>query len=593
MAERILIRLNDIKAADSSDVLLIESLIDGGVGPLSFTDPFTNSGVPVTLNQLFSSGVTKWTQLTDAQTTILANQFVVGNATGTGLKFTPGAPGATYDSLTDTQSPKVIDNIPFVNAAGTDHIYQTDVRGDQVKTAEPTQSGIIGRLSGEISVASGTEVLVTSGDGSLTERVTTTHSRPHAIAWGTQNVTVPAPVLATGGGVILLEDTGFTGTGTPQVVTFATATPDYMRTRARLGYTVHDDGVLIDVIDSPNVYKDAGQLVGDLWNILGIEKLDGTGIHTEIVATLTSSQTAMTLVGEGINFRDALGEGNPNSAAVASVALVTFATINGDGDVFNSGLTVFPNTFNSGGTETALTGQRAAVTQVYQLVGGGFVAQLGTTDYQNFDTAVSNIQNETLVNPPPDVIKRAAIRTSFVVINAGATQWADLAAHIFPFTGGIGGTTTPSSSILNVASLELEHSTDLIAVSTSPVLVVYDIVNDGDINGFFSYSAGVLTCLIACRVLILPRLDSTVNSGSSRSGIRLDIRLTDVSVQVFDNNSRSDTVDAPDTQNNGSANIVCAISDTLKIYINSYVTGLSDVWEGANRLQLVILKDLT
>jgi hypothetical protein len=299
-------------------------------------------------------------------------------------------------------------------------------------------------------------------------------------------------------------------------------------------------------------------------------------------------------LGRGINFHG--DPSNPNRLLVAASPVpLLFDTIANDGTVFASGISVFPKTWNNSGVETALTGSRAAVMQVFELPGRAVAfAQLGTTNYNSFSQAVQNISTEISANPLPEIVQRIGFRLSYVIIGNGSTQWVEDGAEIFPATasGNVGGGSS-STGFLDVPTLELEHSTDIIAVSTSPVLVVYDIVNDGDINGFFSYAAGVLTCLIACRILLLPRLDSTVNSGSSRSGIRLDIRLNDVTVQVFDNNSRSDTVDAPDTQNNASANIVCAVSDTIKIYINSYISGLSDVWMGANRLQLLVAKDLT
>lgn len=176
---------------------------------------------------------------------------------------------------------------------------------------------------------------------------------------------------------------------------------------------------------------------------------------------------------------------------------------------------------------------------------------------------------DTLSGPPFDL---------YVVddLTAGAAQWTKQNLDI--------GT---SPSLLLIATM------DAIQVSTTPGAIQYDSDDLTRIGGFFAYLSPTLTCLKACRIAIWPRLDSTVNTESSRSGIRLDIRLNDVSRQVFDNNADSGGGLAKDTQNNASDLFDVAVDDTIKIFINSYITGLSDVWGGPNRLLLIVMEDLT
>lgn len=592
----LLVDLHSIREATASDVIRIDSILRAVSGDLVFQDDNAASGSPVTLSQLLAggTGATNFDQLTDTPVdkTGAANKFVAVNAGGTALIYTPMSGVANWVDLTETPDPLVIDRMPFVDAAGTAIVFDDEVRGDNLKTAEPTVSGILGQLDGQLSWVDATDINVLLGSAKLVERVTDKHFRHNLTTWITQNVTVAIAVRQDPYGVVVAEDPGFTGTATIVVVSFATATGAYLRSRVVLGYTVHETSNVIAVINAPDVWKDNAQLTEDLWDIVGIQKVAGTGVHLEIGGGYTSKVTAATLKGRGLNFHT--DPDDPQTLAVAASPIpLLFDTVSATGKVFSTGISVFPKTWNNAETETALTGNKAAITQVYELPGRAIaVAQLGTTEYASFAKALENLGVEIATNPLPAIAQRIGFRLSHVIIGNGTAQWVDDGAEIIPVAGGAGGGGV-SSGALNVASMEVEHSTVLTAVSTSPVLVVYDVVNDGDINGFFSYAAGVLTCDIACRAVFLPRLDSTVNPGSTRSGIRLDIRHNDVSVQVFDNNSRTDASDAPDTQNNASANLVLAVTDTIKIYINSYVTGLSDVWAGPNRMQLLVMKDLT
>lgn len=596
MAVDVLVDLHSIRAALAAEEIEFKGIFRNTTGEMKFRDTVANGGAVVTLNELFTGaggGHLTFVAHTDTPANYISSalKFLRVNAAGTAVEFVTVAPATTWLALLDTPGVFVDDRIPHSNPGATALIFDAEVRGDQVKSAEPTVSGVLGQTDGQLTFTDATQVFINAGFGKLLERVTTTHFKAHGVSWSAQNITIPGGVLSDPFGVVVIEDPTFTGTGTPVVVSIATATVSYLRSRIRLGYTVHQAGAHVAVVQAPETTKDSIQGVEELWRVAGVNKLAGTGIHKEIVATLTSQVTASIFIGHNINFRT--DPTNPHERVFAAVNPLVFDTTANDGAVFASAISAFPTTWNNAGVETALTGQRAVVHQVYHLPGAGDFCQLGTTNYLNFDTAVQSLIPETVNNPLPEIALVFGVRHSYVVLRAGVTQWADGDAKIFPILGdGVGGGGAGAGA-LNVASMEVEHSTVLTAVSTSPVLVVYDVVNDGDINGFFSYAAGVLTCDKPCRAVFLPRLDSTVNPGSTRSGIRLDIRHNDVTVQVFDNNSRTDASDAPDTQNNASANLVLAATDTIKIYINSYVTGLSDVWAGPNRMQVLVMKDLT
>lgn len=443
---KIVVDLHAIREATDQDVIRIDSILRAVASvPLQFQDDFANSGNVLTLSQLFAGVGPTYDALADTPMSKAGHalEFVRVNAAGTLLEYFAAVSGVTkWVDLDETPNPLVDDRIPFSNPGATSIIFDDDVRADQVKTAEPAQSGIIGQFSGEISVASGTEVLVTSGNAELIERITDTHFARHKTSWGTQTIVVPGGALAEAGAVILIEDPGFTGSGTPVAVDFGTATADYMRERAKLGYSFHESGVVIDTIDAVDVYKDLGQVIADLSEALGIVKESGTGIHQEIAASLTSSVTQAKYLGRGINFRAvADGEGNPNKITIPADALLVFDTIDGDGNVFSAAISVFPKTWNDGGSETALTGKKAAVMQVWQLPNGTAYAQLGTTQHNDFATAKSKILDEIIGNPPPDILKRIGSRLSYVIIANDQSVWITDGAEILAVdsSGSIGG----------------------------------------------------------------------------------------------------------------------------------------------------------
>lgn len=443
---KIVVDLHAIREATAADTIRIESILRAVAAvPLQFQDDFANSGQPLTLSQLFAGVAMTFDALSDTPMSKAGHalEFVRVNAAGNDLEYFAAISGVTkWVDLDETPNPLVDDRIPFSNPGATSIIFDDDVRGDQVKTAEPAQSGIVGQFSGEISVASGTEVLVTSGSAVLIERISDTHFVRHETTWGTQSITVPGGALAEAGAVIAIEDVGFTGTATPVALDFGTATADFMRERAKLGYSFHESGVVIDTIDAVDIYKDLGQVVADTASALGIVKESGTGIHQEIAASLTSSVTQAKYIGRGINLRSVSdGEGNPNKITIPPDALLVFDTIDGDGNVFSAAISAFPKTWNNGGSETALTGKKAAVTQVWQLPNGTAYAQLGTTEHNDFAKAKGSILDELINNPPPDILKRIGSRLSYVIIANDQAVWITDGAEILAVdsSGSIGG----------------------------------------------------------------------------------------------------------------------------------------------------------
>lgn len=439
----LLVNLHQIRKAAVGEAINFVGVLNNPTGNLTFQDPNANSGNPVTLSQLIAGispppGFFIDHDDTPANWGSSALKFLRVNGAGDGVEFVTVNPSTTFKALTDTPDPYVADRLPFANAVPDALIYDDEVRADNLKTAEPTASGVLGQGHGALSWTDATDFLVDSGNAKLQERVSDKHFRHHLTTWGTQAITVPGGVLSDPYGVVVAEDPGFTGSATIVAVNLSTATVAYMRSRSRLGYTVHEAGALIAVINAPDVWKDAVQASEDLWDIVGVQKLAGTGIHQEVGGGYTSKVTAATLKYRGLNFHTSPADPNTKAVAASPVPLL-FDTVRNTGAVFATGISVFPKTWDNAGTETALTGKKAAVAQVYQLPGRAIaVAQLGTTVHNDFATAKAAIVEEIINNALPAIAQRIGFRLSYVIIGNDSTQWVDANAEIIP-AQAIGG----------------------------------------------------------------------------------------------------------------------------------------------------------
>jgi hypothetical protein len=379
-------------------------------GQLTFQDDTANGGAQVTLAQLLSAaGGVAWTDLTDTPGFITANGVVFGNPGGTALEFR----GISYQNLLAT---------------------------------EPPVTGVINPGNLEISVFSGTQIQVAAGDLAIAIRTTaldvTEFQANHASA---SQIT---PVnLAARTSFWTASDTGLTGTVV--IKEYAThPTVADLRREALLGVSLHDAGVVVAVINTPDIYRDQGQGLNDIWRPSNTEGLDvqpGTGQATEVGATLTIQTTAMIVEAKGIGFHSSSGVDPNHSPPIAAQNPFVYRTIEGDGTIFATGVSTFPTTWNNSGVETALTASRAVVHQVAWLASGEGIVQLGTNDYKNYDEAVSSITIERIQNPLWDIAREFGAVIGVVVIsNDATTLWADGIAHLFPMSGGqvtVGGVT--------------------------------------------------------------------------------------------------------------------------------------------------------
>ncbi len=294
-------------------------------------------------------------------------------------------------------------------------------------SAEPASSGI--KSGGLLSVASGTEVGIAAGEAVLIERLGGGDTVEHPTTWAAQDIT--STRLAEAGSFWVVTDPGFTGTAT--IIEQSGPTTEY--DQVELGVSVHRGGAVTAVLSAPQVYKDLGRLVRD-----ALDTDDGlrrqSGSINEVASTLTSSNTAITMFGEGINWHVDAMEGHIATAPAANPT--TFDTIRGDGSVIAAAQTAYPKQWNNSGTATALTGKNAVVHQVAVFPSGLTVCQMGTTSYKDFAEAVQFMGFETVNNPLWNVAAYLGVRMAAVVIAADATQWADTFARIYP--SGVGGT---------------------------------------------------------------------------------------------------------------------------------------------------------
>ena len=391
------------------DVALLGGL-RRSAGEMTFQDPIANGGAAVTLAQLLSGvGGATWTSLSDTPGTIQADQVVFGNAAGLQLAFR----GPTFANI---------------------------------KASEPVVTGVINPGDLELSVFSPTQVQVASGLLGIADRVTSLNVKEFQ-----SNLAAPLQVTPVGIGsrasFWTASDAGKTGLVTIKEYSAHPTVAD-LRTESLLGVSLHSGSVVLDVVNTPDIYRDQGQAVNDLWRPVDADGLPvqaGTGVASEIDATLRISTTNMVLESRGIGFHGSSGVDPNHSAPIVGQNPFSFATIQGDGTVFNTGVLDFPKTWNDGGVETALTGNRAVVHQVAWLADGEGIVQLGTTNYQNYDAAISAITQERITNPLWDIAREFGASIGIVVIsNNATTTWADGIAHLFPMQGGqvtVGGVT--------------------------------------------------------------------------------------------------------------------------------------------------------
>ena len=373
-------------------------------GELTFQDTVANGGAQVTLSQLLSGvGAAAWTDLTDTPAAIQADQAVFGDTGG-------------------------------VNLALRNMTLQ------QIQAHEPGVTGIITPTQLQLSVFSATQIQVSAGDLAIVVRTT-----PENVTKFPSNLGTPATItpvnLALRTSFWTASDAGLTGIVV--IKEYATEpTPADIRQEAFLGISLHEGSQVVAVINTPDMWADQGHGVNDLWRQAvaghqGLPRTPGTGVGSEIAATLTIATTDMTLLGKGVGFHQSAGV-NPNiSPTIPGQSPLVFDTIQSDGSVFANDITVFPKTWNNVGTETALTGQRAAVHQVAWLIDGSAVVQLGTTNYQNFDTAVDNIGRELASNLMWDIARDFGAEIGVAVISAAAgNAWADGQHRFIPLVNG-------------------------------------------------------------------------------------------------------------------------------------------------------------
>lgn len=398
-----------IKDFDGTDVALL-----GGVrrpsGQMTFQDDTANGGAVLTLSQLLSGGGgIAWTDLTDTPGSIVADKLVVANPAGNALEFR----AASYSNILAT---------------------------------EPQVTGIVNPGDLELSVFSGTQIQVTSGDLGIAVRTTPVNVTEQISTLGIATQITPVN-LASRVSFWTASDTLLTGTVAIKEYAAPGPTVADLREEALLGISIHDGGVVLQVINSPDVYRDQGQSVDDLSRRTGGPVIQaGTGVAAEIPATLQIQTTTATVESKGIGFHSSSGVDPNHASLMPAQNPFVFETIEGDGTVFNSAVSTFPKTWNNSGVETALTGQRAVVHQVVWLVNGQGIVQIGTTNYNNYDTAVAAIVQEALQNPLWLPARLLGATIGFVVVSAQATTtWANGSAHLFPVLSGhisVGGVTS-------------------------------------------------------------------------------------------------------------------------------------------------------
>lgn len=378
-------------------------------GEMTFQDPVANGGNVVTLAQLLSGvGGLAWTDLSDTPGTIQADQVVFANAAGSDLAFR---------------------GVKFANVLAT----------------EPVVTGIINPGDLELSVFSGSQIQIAAGDLAIANRV-----NPLDVRQFLSNHAAPvqiAPVnINSRVSFWTASDAGFSGLVTIKEYSTHPTVGD-LRVESLLGISLHSDSVVVDVINSPDIYRDQGQSVDDLLRrgSEGAQIQSGTGVASEIPGTLQIETTTATVESKGIGFHSSGGVDPNHASLMVAQDPFEFDTIRPDGSVFSLGLNNFPKTYNNLGTETALTGKRAAVHQVAWMINGQGICQLGTTQYNNWDNAVSSIVQELLLNPlwPPARALGATIGV-VVISNDATTLWLDGVARMFPVSNGqisVGGVT--------------------------------------------------------------------------------------------------------------------------------------------------------
>lgn len=162
-------------------------------------------------------------------------------------------------------------------------------------------------------------------------------------------------------------------------------------------------------------------------------------------------------------------------------------------------------------------------------------------------------------------------------LSVGAAVWRPQNQGV---TGGAG-----------VATTRGQTDTDAFQLGSSYAPITYDIIeNSANFADFFSYSSPSWTCLKACRITVYGQADYTVHSGSTRGGLRLDVRKNGSSQQYFDDSRYSST--SIDGQTSFIWNMEMAVNDTVRIECRSYV-GSVNVWSFANIITLTVIEDLS
>lgn len=626
MSFRALKQLREIVEAGATETLEAGGLVRS-TGELTFQDAVANGGAPVTLSNLIAA-VGSFLDLSDTPGAYVANSLVVVNGAGTGLTFA-SATSNTFLALLDTPPSYAgwADHLLTVNAA-QDALEYSDTTVDQVRSAEPDCGGVYEAGDGELVIEDGTHVRIKAGSCKFINRFPGGITYAWEASW--PDIVHPIAGIANAQSWILLEDPGVTGTATVYELT-TEPTAQQLRGRILLGLTIHDLGVLVSVMPTPDIWHDNIRLVRD--NVrTGDPVRVVSGTIAERAGTLQFSTTDHKLFGEGINFHTIGGDDNPNVATFLGTAgaAQTFDIVQGDGTVLAGGQASLPKNYNLGGVLTPLTGTKTVVHQIVVTSNGEWWVQAGTTAWDDYPTAVQSINLELANNPLWPTLKRHGAQAYVAVVQATATQWAANLAKIIPI-GGVGGATgggvttfvgltdTPANYTgsggkfvaVKAAADGLEFVTapsggtgdGILAtfygaitsngtLTTTPVALAFTTINHTPNAAYLTWSSPTFTAVKKSRIRIKSIIGFSCKAGSVSAVCRAEVvKNATTNLATGDAGCYSTTV--IDNQVEVSRTYDFLAGETFRIY-GSTLGNQVDMWaSGQTRVQVEVLKDLT
>jgi len=321
---------------------------------------------------------------------------------------------------------------------------------------------------GAITGAGTTSILVAAGNGEIVN----SYSDPEAqitkeVSWAETTFD-----LLANAGMPVASGLGFTGIGVAKttsgdgqgvITAYPNGTSDAQRRSVIiLGFVEYVDRVITAVKFAPIVSNQIGNTVLDIISFMPTtSRLKGLLTRPTAIGDMTVWRDIGSLFGSGVNYENALD--NQNVLAVPADGSTTEG-VNFYPLQYNDGTTITDTVTNQvpvdvyepdGSGVSTITNNNAVIHYLLQSLSGVFVLSYGQQEYDNYETAKSNLFADQASHLFPAETTKFIILAQMVVLK-GTTTWG-LTAEIFPLGSAVSSSSSggEATSAINISYTDI------------------------------------------------------------------------------------------------------------------------------------------